>query len=329
MKFPQPISVDELVRIIGHPVQRMGCVDGPVTGLNEFHSVEKGDVTFVDNDKYYNRVLESDATVIILDKTNVDCPYGKELLFSEDPLMDYLAIVKHFKRYEPQLVSIHPDAVIGEGTVIEPHVFIGRNVRIGRNCIIHSNVSIYEDTTIGDNVIIHSNTTVGGDACYFQKRPERWIKLESCGSTVIGNDVEVGCNCCIDKGVSGVTYIGDGTKFDNLVQVGHDTHIGKRVLLGAQSGIAGCTYIDDDCKVWAKACVNKDLYIAKNTIVFACSAVDRNVTEEGTTLLGVPAVESAKKWREFAYLRKLSFLFDDVRALKEKMESMENKEGEK
>ena len=92
MKFPQPISVDELVRIIGRPVQRMGCFDGSVTGLNEFHSVEKGDVTFVDNDKYYNRVLESDATVIILDKPNVDCPYGKELLFSEDPLMDYLLI---------------------------------------------------------------------------------------------------------------------------------------------------------------------------------------------------------------------------------------------
>ena len=153
MKFPQPISVDELVRIIGHPVQRKGCLDGPVTGLNEFHSVEKGDVTFVDNDKYYNRVLESDATVIILDKPNVDCPYGKELLFSEDPLMDYLAIVKHFKQYEPQLVSIHPDAIIGEGTVVEPHVFIGRNVRIGRNCIIRDAI-VDKNARIGDDCVI-------------------------------------------------------------------------------------------------------------------------------------------------------------------------------
>lgn len=319
MKFPQPITVDELVRIIGHPMERMGCYDGPVTGLNEFHSVEEGDVTFVDCDKYYNRVLESPATVIILNK-QMDCPYGKELLFSEDPLTDYLAIVKHYKQYEPQTVSIHPTAVIGEGTVLEPHVFVGRNVRIGRNCIIHANVSIYEDTTIGDNVVIHSNTTIGADACYFQKRPDRWIKLDSCGSTVICDNVEVGCNCCIDKGVSGVTYIGEGTKFDNLVQIGHDTHIGKRVLLGAQSGIAGCTYIDDDCKVWAKACVNKDLYVAKNTVILACSALDRNVPDEGMTLLGVPAVESTKKWREFAYMRKLSILFDDVKELKQKIE---------
>ena len=318
MKFPQPITVDELVNIIGRPLERSGCYDGPVTGLNEFHSVEVGDVTFVDCDKYYNRVLESPATVIILNK-RLDCPYGKELLFSEDPLEDYLAIVKHYKQYEPQLVSIHPSAVIGEGTVLEPHVFVGRNVRIGRNCIIHANVSIYEDTTIGDNVVIHSNTTIGADACYFQKRPDRWIKLDSCGCTVIGNDVEIGCNCCVDKGVSGVTYIGDGTKFDNLVQIGHDTHIGKRVLLGAQSGIAGCTYIDDDCKVWAKACVNKDLYVAKNTVILACSALDRNVPDEGTTLLGVPAVESTKKWREFAYMRKLSILFDDVKELKQKI----------
>ena len=323
MKFPQPITVDEVVRIIGRPVGRKGCHDGLVTGLNEFHSAEHGDVTFVDCDKYYNRVLESPATVIIINKRDVDCPYGKELIFSDDPLLDYLAIVNFYKRYEPQTVAIHPDAVIGEGTVVEPHVFIGRNVRIGRNCIIHSNVSIYEDTTIGDNVIVHSNTTIGADACYFQKRPDGWVKLQSCGSTFIGNGVEVGCNCCIDKGVSGVTYIGDGTKFDNLVQIGHDTHIGKRVLLGAQSGIAGCTYIDDDCKIWAKACVNKDLYVAKNTVLFACSALDRNITDEGTTLLGVPAVESAKKWREFAYLRRLSLLFDDVKALKEKIEKIE------
>lgn len=320
MKFPQPISIDQIIQFIGHPMKTFGEYDGLVNGINELHSVEKGEITFVDCEKYYHRVLQSPASVIIINK-EVECPEDKILLVSEDPLQDYLSVVSHFKKYTAQQVMIHPSAEIGEGTVIEPMVFIGRNVKIGNHCIIHSNVSIYEDTTIGDNVIIHSNSTIGGDACYFQKRPDRWIKIESCGSTVIGNDVEVGCNCCIDKGVSGVTYIGDGTKFDNLVQVGHDTHIGKRVLLGAQSGIAGCTFIDDDCKIWAKACVNKDLYVAKNTELYAFSAIDKSIEEEGQTLFGVPAMDARKKWREMAYVRKISALFDEVSALKKEIES--------
>lgn len=321
MKFPQPISVEELIRIIGLPVVRIGSFNGQLTGLNEFHSVEAGDVTFVDCDKYVNRILQSEATAIITNQKNVECPEGKVLLLTEDPLMGYLHIVQHYIDYQPQTTSISPDAIIGEGTIIEPHVFIGANVKIGRNCLIHANVSIYADTVIGDNVIIHSNSTIGADACYFQKREDGWLKLDSCGSTYIGNDVEIGCNCCVDKGVSGVTYIGDGTKFDNLVQVGHDTHIGKRVLLGAQSGIAGCTFIDDDCKIWAKSCVNKDLYIAKNTVLLACSAIDKSVTEENQTLFGLPAVDAKTKWREFAYLRKLSTLFEEVSNLKKKIES--------
>lgn len=321
MKFKQPISVESVVEIIGHPLQQIGRYDGQVTGINELHSVETGDITFVDCDKYYNRVLQSDASVILINTDAVACPEGKVLLVTADPLLDYLSVVRHYTHYTPQSTAIHPDAQIGEGTVIEPLVFIGENVKIGKNCVIHSNVSIYADTVIGDNVIIHSNSTIGADACYFQKRPDRWIKMESCGTTYIGNDVEVGCGCCIDKGVSGVTYIGDGTKFDNLVQIGHDTHIGKRVLLGAQCGIAGCTYIDDDCKIWGKASVNKDLYVAKNTVLFGCSAIDKNVTEEGQTLFGIPADDAQKKWKEFVYIRKLSTLFEEVNALKKELES--------
>lgn len=318
MRFPSPLSLDEIIRLIGRPVTTLGEVPGKVTGINELHSVEEGDLTFVDCNKYYKRALESKATFIIINQSDLPCPEGKVLLISEDPLTDYLNVVKSFIHFTPQNSNIHPTAEIGEGTVIQPLVFIGENVKIGKNCLIHSNVSIYADTVIGDNVVIHSNSTIGGDACYFQKRPDKWVKLESCGKTLIGNDVEIGCGCCIDKGVSGTTYIGDGTKFDNLVQVGHDTHIGKRVLLGAQSGIAGCTYIDDDCKIWAKACVNKDLYVAKNTILYALSALDKSVNQEGTTLFGVPAIDAQTKWKELIYVKNLPTLYKDVNELKQK-----------
>lgn len=321
MRFASPISLDDIARIVGRPMKTVGTYNGPVLGVNEFHSVAEGELTFVDCSKYYKRVLESPASVIFINVEDQTCPEGKVLIYSDDPLEDYLKVVRNFIHFKPQNTPIHPSAQIGEGTVIQPLVFIGENVKIGKNCIIHSNVSIYADTTIGDNVIIHSNSTIGGDACYFQKRPDRWIKFDSCGDTYIGNDVEVGCNCCIDKGVSGTTYIGDGCKFDNFVQVGHDTHIGKRVLLGAQSGIAGCTFIDDDCKIWAKASVNKDLYVAKNTVLYALSAIDKDVETEGQTLFGVPAIDVQKKWRELVYVKNLSKLYEDVAQLKKEIES--------
>lgn len=319
MIFRQSLTLDELIQLIGHPVTVKGNASVRVTGVNELHSVRTGDLTFVDSEKYYNRILQSEASVILINSEDAECPDGKVLLVTEDPLRDYLNVVEHFVHFTPQDTAIHPSAVIGEGTVIQPLVFIGENVRIGKSCIIHSNVSIYANTVIGDNVVIHSNTTVGADACYYQKRPEGWLKLTSCGDTYIGNDVEIGCNCCIDRGVSGTTYIDDGTIFDNLVQVGHDTHIGKRVLLGAQCGIAGCTYIDDDCKIWAKAAVNKDLYVAKGTVLLALSAIDKDVKEEGRTLFGMPAGDAPARWREMAMMRKLPDLFKELEEIKKRL----------
>lgn len=312
MKFSNPITIDQILKIITQKVDIQGNNTNLVKGINEIHSVEEGDLSFVDNDKYYDRVLKSAATVILIDK-DVDCPEGKTLLICEDPLLAYLDIVNYFVKFVPQNQPIHPNAKIEEGTIIQPNVFIGDNVSIGKNCIIHSNVSIYSDTVIGNNVTIHSNSTISADACYFQKRAEKWIKIDSCGSTIIEDDVEVGCNCCIDKGVSGVTFIGEGTKFDNLVQIGHDTHIGKRCLIGAQVGIAGCTFIDDDCSIWAKSGINKDLYIAKNTTVLAFSGVDKSVNDSGVTLFGVPADDARKKWKEMAYVKMLPEIAEAIK----------------
>ncbi len=305
MILNQSLTINELIQLIGHPVTIVGDSSAVITGINELHSVKKGDLSFVDNERYYGRAVASEASVLLINNSSIECPEGKAFIITDDPLRDYIAVVDHFVHFSPQSTPIHPSAQIGEGTIIQPLVFIGENVKIGKNCIIHSNVSIYAGTVIGDNVIIHSNSTIGADACYFQKRPDGWVKFTSCGDTYIGNNVEIGCNCCIDRGVSGTTYIDDGCIFDNLVQVGHDTHIGKRTLLGSQCGVAGCTYIDDDCKIWAKAAVNKDLYIAKGTVLLACSAIDKDVKEEGRTLFGMPAGDASAKWREMAMLRKM------------------------
>jgi UDP-3-O-[3-hydroxymyristoyl] glucosamine N-acyltransferase len=130
--------------------------------------------------------------------------------------------------------------------------------------------------------------------------------------------VEIGCNCCIDRGVSGVTFIGKGTKLDNQIQIGHDAHIGAHCFLGAQCGISGCTFIDDFCSIWAKAGVNKGLYVAKNTTLLALSAIDKSVFEEGAVLFGAPAEDARKKWKEMAYIRSLPELFAEIEKLKKR-----------
>jgi UDP-3-O-[3-hydroxymyristoyl] glucosamine N-acyltransferase len=283
-------------RFIGEP-------DFPVTGINEIHMVEYGDLTFVDHPKYYNKALNSGATTILINK-EVTPPEGKSLIISDKPFDDYVFLVKSFRPFEKAIAAISPSAKIGAGTVIQPGAFIGNHVVIGTNCIIHSNVSIYDHSVIGNNVILHSSCVIGADAYYFQKRPSGYKKLESCGRVVIEDDVEIGALTSIDKGVSGDTIISRGTKFDNHVQVGHDTYIGKNCLIGAYCAIAGVTRIEDDVILWAGVLVNKDLVIGKGAVLLAGSGTERSL-EGGKIYWGIPAVEARKKWKEVATLRQL------------------------
>ncbi len=295
------ITLGQLAGLTG--ARMIGDPEFAVTGINEIHMVEEGDLTFVDHPKYYAKALNSAATTILINK-EVPCPEGKALLIHEKPFDAYVSLVTRFRPFEKAAGMISPSASIGEGTHLQPGVFIGNHVRIGRNCLIHSNVTIYDHTEIGDNVIIHANTVLGADAYYFQRRPEGWKKLESCGRVVIGNHVEIGALCSIDAGVSGDTTISEGTKLDNHVQIGHDTFVGKNCLIGAHCAIAGVTRIEDDVILWARVSVNKDLVIGKKAIVLALSGVDKSL-EGGKTYWGIPADEPRKKWRELAALRQL------------------------
>lgn len=308
MKFPSPIALEEVAGLIHATF--CGDPSFPVTGMNEIHMVSYGDITFVDHPKYYAKALSSEASVVIINQ-EVECPKGKALLFHSDPFAAYTSLVQLFVPFKASAFAISPSASIGEGTVIQPGAFIGNQVVIGRNCIIHSNVSINDFTVIGDNVVIHANSVLGADAYYFQRKPEGYRKLESCGRVVIQDDVEIGALCSIDRGVSGDTVIGKGTKFDNHVQVGHDTKIGSNCLIGSHTAIAGVTRIEDDVIIWAKVAVNKDLVIGKGAIILATSAIDKSLPG-GVTYFGSPAIEARKKWKELAMLRKLPDLYSKL-----------------
>ncbi|TND07565.1 MAG: UDP-3-O-3-hydroxymyristoyl glucosamine N-acyltransferase [Bacteroidetes bacterium] len=274
-----------------------------VTGLNEVHCVAHGDLMFVDHPKYYDKALKSAATTIIINK-QVDCPEGKGLIFHDEPFTAYNKLVRHFQPLAYSLKPISDSAVVGEGTVIHPNVYIGNRCTVGRNCVLFPGVVLYDDCHLGDNVVIHANTVIGGEAFYYKRRPTHFEKLETCGRVIIHNDVEIGACCTIDRGVSGDTIIGRGTRFDNQVHIGHDTVVGEMCLFAGQVGVAGVARIGNNVILWGQVGVVSDVTIGDGAVVLGQSGIGRDV-EGGKRYLGSPAGDARVMFREMLALRQL------------------------
>lgn len=301
MKFKKTQTLQQISQLLS--CEFVGKSSFSITGINEIHVVEKGDIVFVDHPKYYSKALNSAATTILINK-EVACPEGKSLLISEDPFRDFNKITKHFNPFISSKESISESAIIGEGTIIQPNVFIGDNVSIGKNCVIHPNVTIYSNAIIGNNVTIHANTVLGADAFYYKNRPDAFDKLISGGSVILEDNVDLGASCTIDKGVTGNTTIGAGTKIDNQVHVGHDTVIGKKCLIASQTGIAGCVIIEDEVTIWGQVGTNSGITIGKGAVILGQTGVTKSV-EGGKSYFGTPVSESRSKLKELAEIKRL------------------------
>ncbi|WP_179019492.1 UDP-3-O-(3-hydroxymyristoyl)glucosamine N-acyltransferase [Winogradskyella forsetii] len=311
MKFPKPHTLKQIATLID--CEFKGAEDFEILGINEIHVVEPGDIVFVDHPKYYDKALESAATIVLINK-DVECPDGKALLISDDPFRDFNKLTEHFKPFRASNSAIASDAIIGEGTVIQPNCFIGNNVTIGNNCIIHANVSIYDDAIIGDEVTIHAGTVLGASAFYYKNRPEGYDQLKSGGRVIIKNNVDIGALCTIDRGVTGDTTIGEGSKLDNQIQVGHDTVIGKKCLIASQTGIAGCVIIEDNVTIWGQVGIKSGITLAKGTVLYAQSGLGHS-TEEGKTYFGSPAQDARVMFKEMAYIKKIPEILEKLKNL--------------
>ncbi|WP_299336540.1 UDP-3-O-(3-hydroxymyristoyl)glucosamine N-acyltransferase [uncultured Psychroserpens sp.] len=311
MKFPKQHTLKEIADIIH--TEYVGADDFPVLGMNEIHVVEPGDIVFVDHPKYYDKALDSAATIVLINK-KVECPEGKALLISDDPFRDFNKLTLHFKPFKTANVAISDTATIGEGTVIQPNCFIGNNVTIGKNCIIHSNVSIYDDTIIGDNVTIHAGAVLGASAFYYKNRPEGFDQLRSGGRVVIEDHVDIGALCTIDRGVTADTTIGEGSKLDNQIQVGHDTIIGKKCLIASQVGIAGCVIIEDEVTIWGQVGITSGITIGEKAVISAKAGVSKSL-EGHKSYFGVPADDFRSKYKEIAAIRKIPEILEKLKNL--------------
>ena len=309
MKFTKAYTLQEIANLIS--VNFVGDKDFPVLGMNEIHVVESGDIVFVDHPKYYDKALQSAATIVLINK-EVDCPEGKALLISDDPFSDFNKLTNHFKPFQSSNATISPSAKIGSGTIVQPNCFIGNNVTIGKNCIIHSNVSIYDDAVIGDNVVIHAGTILGASAFYYKNRPEGFDQLLSGGRVIIQDNVHIGAACTIDKGVTGDTTIGEGSKLDNQIQVGHDTVIGKKCLIASQVGIAGCVIIEDEVTIWGQVGITSGITIGAKAVISAQSGVSKSL-EGGKSYFGTPADDFRSKYKEIASIRQIPEILEKLK----------------
>ena len=293
MTFKSPQTLKTIAELIG--AKYVGDENFQIFGTNEIHRVKKGEIVFVNHPKYYDKALHSEATIILIDK-EVACPEGKVLLVSDDPFRDFNKINDHFTGIQT-FETTGNNVSIGENCKIHPSVIIGNDVKIGDNCMIFPNVVIGDRTVIGNNCIIQAGTVLGGDAFYYNKNAEGYRKMLSVGNVILEDNVEIGVNCCIYRGVTDSTIIKKGSKLDNLIQIGHDTVLGERTLVASGAMIAGCCIIEDDVQVWGQVGMASGKRVGKGAVLLGKTGVNRDL-EGGKTYFG----SLAEEFRE--YLKK-------------------------
>jgi len=301
MKFKSPISIKSLCERYNLSSTSEHS-DRLVTGINEINRVEEGDICFVDHEKYVDKTLNSKASFVLMpfDRFYSD---DKVVLITKDPFEIYNQIAKDFYSEiskEFGAPSIHSTAKIHSTSSI------GKGVSIGAQSVVEPMVTIHDGVQIGDRVKIESGSVIGSDAFYYHKSKQgKYTKWHSCGSVQIEDDVDIAALCTINRGVSSTTVIGQGTKIDCHVHIGHGVRIGKDCLITAQVGISGKTVIGDHVKIYGQVGITQNLNIGNHVSILAQSGVGDDIPE-GQTVFGSPAGPAREKMRELFALKQLA-----------------------
>jgi len=317
-------------------------------GLDE---AQPGDVTFLSNPKYANKVASTRASAIYLSEEVEIARDDIALLRAKDP---YLAFTRALIVFHPRpdfVAYWDPTAVIDSSTkvpkdvFIDAHVAIGKNVALGNRvriqanatiydnviigdeCEIHSGVAIRANTIIGKRVIIHNNAVIGSDGFGFAKDEDKhWLKIPQVGRVVIEDDVEIGANTTVDRASTGETRIKRGTKIDNLVQIGHSCIVGEDALICAQVGLAGSSRVGDRVILTGQVGIGGHITVGDDAILYPQSGVPSDVAP-GEILVGSPAFEVGAFWRAVAVFKKLGELPKRIRALEKRLDEVEKSQS--
>ncbi|GIX06920.1 MAG: UDP-3-O-acylglucosamine N-acyltransferase [Candidatus Poribacteria bacterium] len=342
-------TLAELAELLNAELHGDGSIQ--IYGVSGIREAQPGHITFLANRKYLSELPKTRASAVIIGK-DIDperIPAHLAALRVENPYLSFVDALElfSFRKRRVQIgiaetavighnvqigenVSIQAHAVIGDNvvigdrTVIGPLVYIGDDTRIGSDCLIYPNVTIREEVTIGDRVIIHSGAVIGSDGFGFAKVSNGHRKIPQIGTVIIGDDVEIGANTCVDRATmtNGATIIGRGTKIDNLVQVAHNVQIGENALIVALVGIAGSTIIEDNVTLAGQVGTAGHLRIGRNSVILAKSGVTKDVPPD-SYYSGFPAIDHKEDLRQQALQRRLPELYEQVRELRRKLAELE------
>jgi UDP-3-O-[3-hydroxymyristoyl] glucosamine N-acyltransferase len=331
------VTVQELAALVQGTVLGDGSL--AIRAARPLTEAQAGDITFVENDKYVTQLATSRASAAVVPPS---VPLnGKALIRVDDPLLAFVAIVRrlHGKAEAPPHgidplafvhptarvgtePSIHPFAAVGENAVIGPRcrlhsgVVIGRDCRLGDDVVLYPNVVLYDGTILGDRVIVHANTVLGADGFGYRFQGGRHVKVPQLGHVEVAADVEIGACTTIDRGTFQATRIGEGSKIDNLVQVGHNCSIGKHNILVSQVGIAGSCSTGSYVVMAGQVGIADHIHIGDGAIIGAKAGVTKDIPP-GQRTLGAPATPERDQKRILMTLEKLPELRKDVRRIKQ------------
>lgn len=325
-----------------------GNADTFVDKLAKIEEAESNAISFIANPKYIPYLKTTRAGILVVSKDlQYDSTNVPAIIRVADPYSAFQQLLSLFTAQEQEVIGIHElafvasdaqlaDGVsvgpytciasrtkIGQNTIIYAHVYIGKDVVLGSNVVIYSGVHIYAGTTIGDNCIIHAGTIIGSDGFGFAPQPDgTFKKVPQTGVVFIGNNVEIGANCTIDRATMGATVLHDGVKIDNLVHIAHNAEIGKNTVIAAQTGVSGSTKLGNNCIVGGQVGFVGHLSIAPGTQINAQSGIAKSIKEPNRKWNGSPAFDYNDSMRSLVVLRQLPDLQRQVSELKKQIEEL-------
>jgi len=311
------IKLSELAKKINCPLQGEDCLIDNVADINH---AEQGQLAFVYNPKYLDKIKPSNASAIIIKEEWLDS-CDKPALVSSNPRLDFAKVAAYLnptKREDagisesafvaddvtiPSSVYIGPNVVIQSGVLIGENVQIGpctviaSDVHVGDNTLIHPNVTIGHSCHIGNNCTINSGVVIGTEGFGYVKDGEGYLKVPQLGRVVIGNNVDIGANTTIDRGALLDTIIHDGVKLDNHIQIAHNVILGKNTIMSGFSGVSGSSTVGENCVIGGGVGIRDNIEVVDNVMITGRTFVSSSLTEPGSYSSSV-LVDSTKNWRK-------------------------------
>jgi len=306
----------------------LGDPDRVIARLAPLESARPDELSFLADPRLAHLLSSTQAGCLIVGPKLADKAAARgNCIVTDDPLLYFARVTQLWKRLHDGIPrpGIHPSAVVEEGALVDPSAsvgalsFIGRGARIGAQTVIRERVTVAERCVIGARCLIESGAVIGGDGFGFAPHEGRWIKIEQLGAVRIGDDVEIGANTCIDRGALEDTIIEDGVKLDNLIQIGHNTHIGRHTAMAGCVGVAGSAHIGAYCTVGGAGMISGHLSIADHVHITAASLVSRSIHKPGR-YTGFYPIDDNDTWeKNAAALRRLHVLRERVQQLEQRL----------